>query len=539
MAEIDLETGRELRRFSNVGLKSHGAVQWRDSFIALDSDNAALMRVDPVTGQTTRLWAAADENRYLKALCVVDDIAFFGVAEAQQRQSRDSTDLNCDLAAFDLIEGVLLWRRQLPTKGLLNVVSAPHLQVESTSHAVWVTSTKESYRSTTTYTAALHAAKHAAHVAALAAANGGELPDDDDGDDDEEGEYEVEEEEEDFLHTISEIANMEDDRLGAHTHRAGHIRSTHFDGAGQGEYADYEPSPDNNNNNNNDDNDNAGLLEIEHEDEEEDTEEEEDSSAGLIKRSLLQTEGLPAGDPLLPYPPTIGGYWASGYPHLDNDSKDRQHGLSSGAQLPLFWWDSSGLKEYLLGLPPADWEEETQSKNNAFLSGRASNVHQFKPGTFSMHLIFSDQAGTEVFEFPWYKERFAKFLDPLIKEILGIDVVNIIRLQFALMPGGTHIKRHVDKGGYSSTGHRIHLVVASSSKVSFQVCEAQTCVPLHVEEGLVFELNNRLDHFVDNDGEESRIHMVLDVSEEPKTRMTLKKGQVCHYDGGRIVCPPV
>ena len=136
LALVDLASGAVERRLERVGDKSHGAVQWRQGLVALDSDSAALMTVDLTSGNTTRLWAAAEDGRYLKGLAVVDDIAFFGVALSQKRQARDSAELSCELAAFDLREGVLLWRRTLPTRGLLNVVAAPHLQVESTAWAV-------------------------------------------------------------------------------------------------------------------------------------------------------------------------------------------------------------------------------------------------------------------------------------------------------------------------------------------------------------------------------------------------------------------
>lgn len=62
-----------------------------------------------------------DSSKFLKGLCVVDDIAFFGIAARTDRHNREDPALNCELAAFDLRTRLLLWRRQLPTKGLLNI----------------------------------------------------------------------------------------------------------------------------------------------------------------------------------------------------------------------------------------------------------------------------------------------------------------------------------------------------------------------------------------------------------------------------------
>jgi hypothetical protein len=231
----------------------------------------------------------------------------------------------------------------------------------------------------------------------------------------------------------------------------------------------------------------------------------------------------------------LGSRWASGYPRLDLAAKGG-HGLASGVQLPLFRADVAALRAAVLALPEADWGEEAQRASNAWLAGRSSNLNQFKPGTASIHLVFSSQSGGAVYEFPWYRERFAALMDPLLRRLLGDDVRNVIRLQLARMPAGASIKRHVDKGGYSADGHRVHVVLASTPPVEFHVCEGATCLGLHLEEGLVFELNNRLEHYVDNRGAAPRVHLVVDVAEGARERTALEPGEVCDYAGGEILC---
>lgn len=403
MVKVDVRNGKVVQRIKNVGLRAHGVVRWKDDYmIYLDSDHGSLARVQIVSTEEEHvaspeiLWSVdmSEQKYYLKGLCIVDDIAYFGIAISQERKSRADESLNCELAAFDLNTKSLLWRRVLPTKGLLNVVSAPHLDIESTAKAVMTRVEK-----------------------------------------------------------------------------------------------------------------NQGLE-------------------------------LPPGDPLLAYPPQIGGYWDSGHPRLDNSLKNRKTGFAGGVQMLLYKEDVSKLKQALLQMPEDVWSPEVQKKENAFLAGREGNLNQFKPGTSAIHLIFSDRQGEDVFEFPWYSEKFSTLVEPILHRLLGSDVQNIIRVQFAKMPAHSEIKPHVDSGGYSEKGHRIHVVIASNPDVTFKVCEQSSCLKLHTEEGLVFELNNRLKHFVKNDGDEMRIHMVVDVSEHPQERTKLSKGQVCHYNHGKIVCPP-
>lgn len=207
----------------------------------------------------------------------------------------------------------------------------------------------------------------------------------------------------------------------------------------------------------------------------------------------------------------------------------------------LYRTDVSKIKERLARIPAEHYDEAYQSQHNAFIQGRESVLTTFKPGTKSFHLIFSGRDGHGVFQFPWYDE-FSDLLEPLFAQLLGDEVNHITRAQFALMPAHTEIKPHVDTGGYSEEGHRIHFVIQSNPNVTFGVCD-QTgktgqgdCVTLNTDEGVVFELNNRLKHYVKNESDEDRIHLVVDVAEEPRERTLLRVGQVCRYEHGEIKC---
>jgi hypothetical protein len=63
----------------------------------------------------------------MKGLTVVDHVAYFGIAEFGDRSTRDSSEKTADVAAFDLRSRTLLWRERVETRGLLNIVAAPHV----------------------------------------------------------------------------------------------------------------------------------------------------------------------------------------------------------------------------------------------------------------------------------------------------------------------------------------------------------------------------------------------------------------------------
>ncbi len=52
-------------------------------------------------------------NKFLKGLAVIDDMATFGISTWAERSVRDDPNSHGELAAYDLVAGKLLWRRQV------------------------------------------------------------------------------------------------------------------------------------------------------------------------------------------------------------------------------------------------------------------------------------------------------------------------------------------------------------------------------------------------------------------------------------------
>lgn len=139
LVEVDLSTGKEVKRLTSIGLKSHGLVLHGDNTaLVLDSERAMLVQVNLIDGQVSVVWHSGLDGYFFKGLVVVDDIAFIGIGLKSHRKDRADMALMCQLAAFDLRAHKVLFRRQLATNGLLNIIAAPHLSVESTQWRVAV-----------------------------------------------------------------------------------------------------------------------------------------------------------------------------------------------------------------------------------------------------------------------------------------------------------------------------------------------------------------------------------------------------------------
>ena len=58
LVKIDLDAGKVVQRWDDIGTKAHAIVAWRDAFLVLDSEAAALVSVNPRDGNVKRLYKA-------------------------------------------------------------------------------------------------------------------------------------------------------------------------------------------------------------------------------------------------------------------------------------------------------------------------------------------------------------------------------------------------------------------------------------------------------------------------------------------------
>ncbi|GFR39810.1 hypothetical protein Agub_g302, partial [Astrephomene gubernaculifera] len=491
--------------------------------LVLDSEAGGLVEVDAGSGEVHSRWQApADESpsKFLKGLCVVDGVAYFGVNVWGSRESRDSTGNDAELAAVDLASGSLLWRRRVPSHGLLNIVAAPQLGEESTYMAM--------------------AAEGG--VAAAAAATAGE---------NKEGAGEHGHAKQEEQHRRQQGQQHHQEKKQATKHEAGSSSSSKSKSSSSSSHSHAH--------------DRKAISTT-------------TSAAGNSSISMTGLGGVATGinDPRVAaatqklidmgYPPVVSGYWSSGQPHLDLKTKDTAKCWEAGLSLPLMRLNIERLRERVINMPDDMWSPVRQRRENAAVDGRKDNMDKFKPGVEALFMVFSDQSTEHVYRFPYY-EYFKDVVEPLVEQIIGpADMNKIVRLQFARMKPGIEIKMHKDMGGYARFAHRIHLPVVSNSNVSFQVCpnlersyveegkaaarrnrrlgeqqqglREDDCVAIPMEEGMVFELNNRVLHLVLNHSNLKRVQMVVDVAEEPRQPRRLKPGTVCRYESAVMVCPP-
>jgi hypothetical protein len=83
----------------------------------------------------------------------------------------------------------------------------------------------------------------------------------------------------------------------------------------------------------------------------------------------------------------------------------------------------------------------------------------------------------------------------------------IVRGEIATILPGTYLKMHEDGFWFHKKSKRIHVPIYTNDKCK-QIIEQRL---YHFNEGIIYELNNRIKHSAINSGETSRTHIILDL----------------------------
>jgi hypothetical protein len=170
--------------------------------------------------------------------------------------------------------------------------------------------------------------------------------------------------------------------------------------------------------------------------------------------------------------------------------------------------DISAIKKLVLSLTEENWNEVSWRQERY-------SVHQF---TQTISLMFDQDFRHENPTKHKFYQLFEKSIQPLISLIDSTVIhhskqdisttkksypvrINLVRL----LPNGS-IPVHNDKNHSLSHSHRIHIPIITNENVIFTVDNKE----IHMKEGEVYEINNRLLHTVRNEGTEIRTHMIID-----------------------------
>lgn len=172
--------------------------------------------------------------------------------------------------------------------------------------------------------------------------------------------------------------------------------------------------------------------------------------------------------------------------------------------------DIAPLKNLVLQLTPLHWADDTTRQNRY-------EVHQ---DTQTIGLVYDeDFRHTNPTRRPPL-ELFGPELQPILavtadhfesrpeaQSLFGTHGHGyFIRASLVRLAPGGKILPHQDKNFSLAHSHRVHVPVVTNDKVTFTV-GSET---INMKEGEVIEINNRRWHSVSNDGQDDRVHLILD-----------------------------
>jgi hypothetical protein len=163
--------------------------------------------------------------------------------------------------------------------------------------------------------------------------------------------------------------------------------------------------------------------------------------------------------------------------------------------------DSEPLTEALLAADDAVWNEYVERQ-------KSYEVHE---QTRSIVLLFAEVSNwpaVDISKQPGW-ERFADKAVPLMHQIIRNWYPpggTIIRAMAAKLMAGGRIVPHRDSHPSFAAGHRIHVPIATNSRVRFMI--DGHAAPFEV--GHAYEINNQKVHSVMNKSDRDRIHFIFD-----------------------------
>lgn len=172
--------------------------------------------------------------------------------------------------------------------------------------------------------------------------------------------------------------------------------------------------------------------------------------------------------------------------------------------------DTARLKSLVLEITDDEWNSD------AFRQSRYE-VHR---DTQSVGLVFDpDFRHSHPTRLPML-QRFQPALQPVLelvanyyegsehgqKLIEEFGLGYFVRATVVKLKAGGSIDEHTDNNFSLVHSHRVHLAIVTNEQVQFTV-GSQTA---NMEEGALYEINNRRKHSVENRGETDRIHLIMD-----------------------------
>ena len=163
--------------------------------------------------------------------------------------------------------------------------------------------------------------------------------------------------------------------------------------------------------------------------------------------------------------------------------------------------DVSKLQNHLPSINDPLWYKNTMRQELYEVHNQTLSI-LFKWDSNSNEIV--DKSFTD---YSLINSKLGKLSENLIKSVLSFyPQKQISKTMLALMPPNTQIGKHTDSGILKKS-HRIHIPIITHPECIFNIDGND----YYFKEGYCFEFDNTRPHFVQNNSNISRIHLMLDL----------------------------
>lgn len=105
-------------------------------------------------------------------------------------------------------------------------------------------------------------------------------------------------------------------------------------------------------------------------------------------------------------------------------------------------------------------------------------------------------------------------VEPIISELEGLHDGQRGNVLLIKLKAGRSIASHRDGGEYLDSARRHHIAIITSDETKFGVGDEE----ISMTEGVCWEINNSRVHYVINDSDTDRVHLLVDIMPNSKTK---------------------
>lgn len=159
------------------------------------------------------------------------------------------------------------------------------------------------------------------------------------------------------------------------------------------------------------------------------------------------------------------------------------------------------IKKYCLEFTEEKWEEWQHRQRTA----RFVNYHtRTIPLLWTESNEFIDTVEVQTMNGDSVVHDYIKPYCTFLENYYNGDVVRVILIK---LKSSGRVAKHVDVHKILIESHRCHIPIITNDNVIFGIGENE----YNLKEGIIYEVNNAIDHYVLNNSDQDRIHLLIDI----------------------------